>query len=50
MAWITGIKDDPVRIAWGGTGIHNIMMISPEILGPLELLHSMPLAGVASTR
>jgi hypothetical protein len=27
MAWITGIKDDPVRIAWGGTGIHNIMTL-----------------------
>jgi hypothetical protein len=24
MAWVTGIKDDPIRIAWGGTGIHNI--------------------------
>jgi hypothetical protein len=27
MAWITGIKDNPFRIAWGGTGIHNIMTL-----------------------
>jgi hypothetical protein len=27
MAWITGIKDDPLRIDWGGTGFHNIMTL-----------------------
>jgi hypothetical protein len=27
MAWITGIKDDPIRIDWGGTGIHNILTL-----------------------
>lgn len=27
MAWITGIKDNPLRIDWGGTGIHNILTL-----------------------
>jgi hypothetical protein len=27
MAWITGIKDDPIRIDWGGSGIHNILTL-----------------------
>lgn len=27
MAWITGIKDNPIRIDWGGTGIHNILTL-----------------------
>jgi hypothetical protein len=26
-AWITGIKDNPLRIDWGGTGIHNILTL-----------------------
>jgi len=27
MAWITGIKDNPLRIDWGGAGIHNILTL-----------------------
>ncbi|MBN9107230.1 MAG: hypothetical protein J0I34_00480 [Pseudonocardia sp.] len=27
MAWLTGIKDDPWRIDWGGTGIHNVLTL-----------------------
>lgn len=26
-AWITGIKNNPIRIDWGGTGIHNILTL-----------------------
>lgn len=26
-AWLTGIKDDPIRIDWGGTGVHNILTL-----------------------